>query len=343
MRLKSFYGSTLTDAMRAVREALGQDAIIVATREDESGGVRVTAAIDSSAPRIAEKIDVPEDTGSKALEVIAEALTAHQVPASLAEKIMATATQIANDDPLLSLGAALDTHFKFDPIDLSKPALFVGPPGAGKTLCTAKFATQATLAKRKVTVIGTDYDRAGGMEQLGAFMRVLNIDLVEIDDRHALHDLVSLQNGTPTFIDMAGRNPFDPREKEAAREFISAVGDATLVLPAGLDASEAIDLALEFRSIGASRLLITRLDAVRRIGSLLRLAYETRLPLSTYGASPKVTDPLLPINPVVLGRIILKEGSGKKRVEEVKSSPNHESRIQNPNSRLLNALSRSAQ
>jgi flagellar biosynthesis protein FlhF len=144
------------------------------------------------------------------------------------------------------------------------------------------------------------------MEQLAAFTRLLKINLVEIDDWHALRDLLSLQKGNPVFIDMAGRNPFDSREKESARQFVAAVGDATLVLPAGLDAVEAVDLALEFRAIGVSRLLVTRLDSVRRIGSLLRLAYETHLPFSNFSASANVTEPLLPLNPVVLARIILK-------------------------------------
>lgn len=306
MRLKSFHGATLTEAMRNVREALGENAIIVATRDDEMGGVRVTAAIDDPVAAAADPAFVPEPDGSEALEEIAEALTHHQVHPPLAEKIMATATQFASDDALLSLGAAIDTHFKFDPIDLAKPLLFVGPPGAGKTLCTAKLATQATLAKRVPTVVSTDLERAGGLEQLEAFTRLLKVNLLEIDDWHALRDLASVQKDVPLLVDMAGRNPFDPKEKESAREFIAALGgNATLVLPAGMDASEAIDMACEFRSIGASRIVVTRLDLARRIGSLLRLAFETRLPLSNFSASAKVTEPLQPTNPVVIARLLL--------------------------------------
>jgi flagellar biosynthesis protein FlhF len=314
--------------MRAVRESLGDNAIIVATREDENGGMRITAAIDDlpSSER-AKTVAAPQD-GSEALEIIADALTYHQVHSALAEKLMATATQFANDDPLLCLGAAIDTHFKFEPSDTTKPLMLVGPPGAGKTLCTAKFATQATLGKRKPTVISTDCERAGGMEQLAAFTRLLKVNLVEIDDWHALRDLLPLQKGNPVFIDMAGRNPFDPQEKETAREFIATVGDATLVLPAGLDSAEAIDIALEFRNIGAKHLLITRLDAVRRIGSLLRLMSECRLPLSNYSASAKVTEPTAPMNPVVLARLLLKKGmgirdsgSGKENSESRKAAP----------------------
>ena len=307
MRLKSFHGTNLTDAMRLVREALGENAIIVATREDETGGVRVTAAIDDVqlSSTHASTITAPPD-GSAALETIAEALTRHQVPSALAEKIMASATQFASDDPLLALGAALDTHFKFMPITDDKPLMLVGPPGAGKTLCTAKLATKATMAKRPPTVISTDLDRAGGMEQLAAFTRLLKVNLVEIEDWHSLRDLLSMQKGHPIFIDTAGGNPFDAKEREIIREYIVAVGDATLVLPAGLDAAEAIDLVQEFRSIGATRLIVTRIDSVKRLGSVLRIAYDGRLPLANYSASSKVTEPPLPMNPVALARLILR-------------------------------------
>ena len=49
MRLKSFYAKTLTEAMHMIRDTLGDDAIIVATREENGGKtVRVTAAVDPS-------------------------------------------------------------------------------------------------------------------------------------------------------------------------------------------------------------------------------------------------------------------------------------------------------
>ncbi len=306
MRLKSFPGATLSEAMRAVRAALGENAIIVATREDDAGGVRVTAAIEDFFESPA-GIPVPlSSDGSPALETIAEALTRQQVPPSLAEKLMARATQTAADDPVIALAAALESHFSFALPPETKPLLFVGPPGAGKTLCTVKSATKAVLAKKMPAVACTDFDRAGALEQLAAFTRLLKLNVLEIEDPHALAELVLLQKGNPFLIDTAGCNPFAPQEREATRALIAAVGEAALVLPAGLDAGEGIELAQSFRSLGATRLIVTRLDIVRRLGSLLRMVYETRLPLAFFSQSPKVTEPLQVLNAVTLARLILR-------------------------------------
>lgn len=316
MRLKSFHGSSLTEAMRLVREALGENAIIVATRDDDMGGVRVTAAIDEPLPSTPMPNSGSEGSalhaepeGAEAIEIIAEALTRHQTPSHLAEKLMATAIQFANDDAVLALGAAFDTHFKFQPITdekIGKPLILIGPPGAGKTLCIAKFATKATLARRPITVISTDFERAGGIEQLTAFTRLLKINLVEIEDAHALRDVLAMQKGSHVLIDTPGGNPFNDEEKKQLQGLTAAAGgEATLVLPTGLDSSEAVDMAEAFRAIGATRVLLTRLDMTRRLGSALGAAYETGLPLANFSSSNKAVDAPQPLNPVALARLVL--------------------------------------
>lgn len=305
MRLKSFYGSTLTEAMRQVREALGEDAIIVATRDDDMGGVRVTAAIEDAAP-----VKAPPPAVAQAdddfIELLADRLHRQGVAPSLAEQCLATAIHYASDDPVLALAAAFDAHLKFRTAQDSKPLMMIGPPGAGKTLCTAKLATAACLKKKPSNVITTDTVRAGGIDQLAAFTRLLKLDLLEIEDPHALRDVLASQGGKPAFIDTAGCNPFDREERQAMAELVKAANaDTLLVLPAGLEAQEGADLAEAFRTLGATGLILTRLDMTRRLGSALSIAQSSHLPLVYAGHSPSVTQNLEPLTPVALARLIL--------------------------------------
>jgi flagellar biosynthesis protein FlhF len=272
------------------------------------GGVRVTAAIDDAPPASRTSPAAP-DHGSEVIEVVAAALLRHQVSNAMAERLLAAATQFANDDPVLALGAAFDTHLQFQPLvedKADKPLIFIGPPGAGKTLSAAKLATKATLAKKPVAVISTDTERAGGIEQLAVFTRLLKLKLIEIEDAHALKEATGIQPHALTLIDTPGRNPFSEIERRQLQPLIAASGgEAILVLPADMDANEAIDMAQAFRAMGATRLLMTRLDLTRRLGGMLKLAFETRMPLAHFSASGKVTEPLQPLNPIALARLIL--------------------------------------
>lgn len=312
MRLKSFYGSTMTEAMSLVREALGDEAIIVATRNDEdTNGVRITAAIEEkpvAAPEYTSSAYLDDDA-SDSIEIISNALVHHHVPSVLAEKLLATATQYASEDILLALGAAMDTHIHYAPIEeeQKQPMILIGPPGAGKTLCVAKLATKATLEKRKAALISTDTDRAGGMAQLSAFARILNNDILEIEDPYTLQDAITMQpQGTITLIDTAGCNPFSIVEKQNLTALLkNTQAEPCLVLPADMDSEVALEMANEFATLGAKRIIVTRLDMTRKMGNLLKTAYESGLPLCAFSTTGKVTEKLMPFNPVSLARLFL--------------------------------------
>lgn len=321
MRLKSFHAKTMAEAMRLVRQQLGDDAIIVATREEEGGGVRVTAAVEEDAhPSEPARVNAavahrpvaePEiDVG----EAVADALHRHGVPASLAEQLIDAAAGLDTDDPTLALGAALDAVFTFHPLAnggthraAMRPLALVGPPGSGKTLTVAKLAARAVLKNRSVGVITTDTVRAGGVEQLGAFTRLLKIKLHRVEDPEALGGALEVNRGNDlTVIDTAGRNPFDAEEMGDLRALLAA-GDVepVLVLPAGMDTVEAAETGLAFKALGVKRLLVTRLDVARRFGSTLTAAHRARLVFCDGTVAPKVAEGLTPLNPVALARLMM--------------------------------------
>ena len=80
----------------------------------------------------------------------------------------------------------------------------------------------------------------------------------------------------------------------------AAQADLVLVLPAGLDAHEAADLARAFAALGARHLLPTRLDAARRLGAVLAAAEAGPLLLTEGGTSPEVVDGLETLTPARL-------------------------------------------
>ncbi|CAO3434285.1 GTPase [Azospirillum doebereinerae] len=318
MRLKSFHAKSMADAMRMVRQTLGDDAIIVATREEEGGGVRVTAAVEEEDLLIAHErarqpvkpVEPEIDVG----EVVADALHHHGVPAALAEQLIDAASGLDTDDARLALGSALDSMYTFAPLPdgrtAVKPLVLVGPPGAGKTLIAAKLAARAVFKKRSVGVITTDTVRAGGVDQLAAFTRLMKLKLATVEDPDALAGAYEVHRRTDlVLVDTAGRNPFNDEDMDDLRALLSA-GDVepVLVLPAGLDAMEAADIALAFKALGVRRMLVTRLDMARRLGSLLAIASRARMAFCDASVSSKVAEGLTPLNPLVLARMMIAPG-----------------------------------
>src|SRR5262249_6819922 len=115
MRLKTFNAPTISEAMRMVREHLGEEAIIVSTQRGEGGqGYRVTAALEGMDAEL-DGVLPPGKGGPAAnrsyrppkredtIEVLSDALDRHGVPASLAERLLRSATTLGVDDPILAL------------------------------------------------------------------------------------------------------------------------------------------------------------------------------------------------------------------------------------------------
>lgn len=316
MRLKTFKAPSMAEAMRIIRDELGEDAIIVSTQKGDEGGVRVTAALD-----IVEDMDplgddhhhhspVAADLG----DILAETLDQHSVPGRLADRLLRAAIGLNTNDPALALAGALDSQFRFSPLpenDFRRPFMLIGPPGAGKTLTVAKLATRAVLARRAVRVITTDTVKAGGVEQLSALTSVLKLKLETADNPGDLKRVCAQRGKYLQLIDSAGINPFDPAELKELKTLIDAAeADPILVLPGGGDVHEAAEIAEMFRALGASRLIATRIDLARRLGFMLVAAEIGQLSFSHVSTSPRVAEGLSPLNPVSLARLLLSQERG---------------------------------
>lgn len=312
MRLKTFTAPNMAEAMKLVKEHLGDDAIIVSEEKDPStNGVRLTAAMEMVEE---DDWDSFDEDGGDILDEITDALTHHNVPGELSDKLSRMSGTLEADDALMALSGALDQVFKFQPIATSakRPIMLVGMPGAGKTVTIAKLAARAVMAKKRVSVITTDAMRAGGYEQLEAFTKVMRCELLRAETPGELQDaLLAGQGADLTLIDCAGSNPFDPADlKEQKRLIDAAEADVVAVMAGGGDPLDAIDMARAYRKIGARRLLITRLDIARRLGSILAAADSAKLIFANAGTGANVAKDLTPLNAVSLARFLLPHERG---------------------------------
>lgn len=309
MRLRTFTAKTMPEAMALVRDQLGGDAVILSTARS-AGGISVTAALDHAEAADDENGVAAAPPQDDPFEAIQETLAAHGTPAPIVERLIGAALERCAGDAGSALAAGLDTVFSFAPLadrPPKRPLMLVGPPGAGKTVSIAKLATRAVLAGRKPIVVSSDTVRAGGIAQLESFICMLGLELHRADGASQLARLVA-DAGAPVLIDSAGINPYSASDRGELASFLVAAGaEPVLVLPAGGDIFDSIEIAHAFASLGATRLLTTRLDMVHRLGSQLAAADAARLSFCDASMNPDIAKGLTPLNAVALARLLMPE------------------------------------
>lgn len=316
MRLKTFHADSLSAALALVRETLGEDAIIVATQEEDETdrGARVTAAVEERED--ADFADWGEEDQADALERITTRLERHGCPLALTDRLVQAAADTEETDAQLALAGALDRYFAFRPLPDEpggKPLMLIGPPGVGKTVTCAKIAARVAIAyderaeQAPVVLIAADPMRVGAVDQLRAYAERLGASLKIAEDADALHRaLGACGRRDLVVIDTPGTNPYDLEELAFLIELAEAGElDPVLLVGAGRDAEEAADLAKAFRPVEPRRMLATGLDLSHRLGSLLAAADAGRLAFSDVSRSPRIAEGLKPLNPLTLARLLL--------------------------------------
>lgn len=289
MRVKLYTAAGMPQAIASIREELGGEAVILSSRRI-AGGVEVTAALEAAEPP--PPLPAAKPHAAPMPEVCL--LRAHGTPETLAAKLRAA-----------PLPFALSVVLRFQPLDaavLKRPLLFVGPPGAGKTLTVARIATRLVLQGARPGVATADTRRAGAFEQLAAYTDLLGLELRRYGG----------PGPAPLLVDTAGLDPFDAGDRDELLALAHAVkGTMLLVLPAGIDAGEAADLAHGFAECGAMRLVATRLDVARRLGGILAAAQ--RLPLAEAGIGPSAAEGLRPMTPELLAACLQRRGPATRQ------------------------------
>ena len=115
---------------------------------------------------------------------------------------------------------------------------------------------------------------------------------------------------TVVLVDTAGVNPFRSGEVARLAQWLApARAEVVLVLPAGTDAQDAIEIVGAFAAAGARRCVATRIDAARRVGAVVA-AGAAGLALGEASVSPLIGKPMPPVTPAGLARLLLRRAAG---------------------------------
>jgi flagellar biosynthesis protein FlhF len=316
MRLRTFNAPDMSRAMQLIRDAMGADAVIIASQRAENGrGVVVTAAAEQAEQSFsADEAVTGVLTLEPVLQRIEDVLRFHGVPDHLGTRLIEIAhhLNLQGKDLHTDFTRLMAACFQYAPLPLDQDnftVMLVGPPGTGKTMTVAKMASNAVMEKKKPVVITTDNKRAGGVEQLSAFTTILGIELHVADNRGELWRL--LKEYAPKeriLIDTGGVNPFNPADLREIAEYIKLDRsiEPVLVSAAGSDAAETEDMARAFAPLGVRRLLVTRIDAARRYGSVLTAAMSGSLAFCHASNSSRIIGEFTILNPVTLTELLLR-------------------------------------
>ncbi len=336
MRLRTFHADDILGAMQLVRDEMGDEAIIIATQRGTSGkGVTVTAAIDeeeidfTTPPATHDYQEKPAANNNQPrapyvaipdyfIRDLQQVLAYHGITGILLEEILRELRHMPKpeDDSSASMERLLTELLprvcRFSNLRFSDPGtklIFIGPPGAGKTLTTAKLASRAVTGGHKVVVISTDYKRAGGTEQLSAFTDILDIELNIASSRSELKSILAdCDPEARIFIDSSGANPYEFSELKELSEFAGLMElKPVLVYPSGSDPQEASEISQAFSFLGVEHMIVTRTDAARRFGSVLTAAHGAGIAISHLTGSEKVLGPFQEATPKVMSHLLMRQ------------------------------------
>jgi flagellar biosynthesis protein FlhF len=318
MHLKAFSAPSMSLAMARVREAMGQDAIIVSTRNgNPDGSVTVMAAVER-AP-FDGRLDGTGDTAGDPVAAIDAILQFHRTPREVAGPLMAAAGGLSGSnhdlaDPVALLAGALDMQVAFRTIDFNSPSgpiVVVGSPGCGKSVACAKIAVAAKRAGKAVRLVTAGTPRPGATARLHALATDISVSVEDATDHPSLARLSVPRSGEIVIVDTAGVNPLDEGECAGLGAWLKDLhADVLLSVPAGSDAFDAAEQANTFAARGATGLFASRLDSSTRYGGLLAAAMAARLPFTLSSIHPQVADGLVPLNPVSLARLLVARHEG---------------------------------
>lgn len=184
----------------------------------------------------------------------------------------------------------------------------VGPTGVGKTTTIAKLAANFRLReRRRVGLITVDTYRIAAVEQLRTYADIIDLPMqVVATPREMRHAVRSMAGFDLILLDTAGRSPKDDPKIRELQEFLqeAQADEVHLVLSSVASASALAKTAERFVELGATSLVLTKLDEAHGLGNLLPLLRACKLPLSYLTNGQNVPDDIVEADQRAVARMV---------------------------------------
>jgi flagellar biosynthesis protein FlhF len=173
-------------------------------------------------------------------------------------------------------------------------AALIGPTGVGKTTTIAKLAANFRLKeKRRVGLITVDTYRIAAVEQLRTYADIIDLPMEVVSTPKEMRQAVTrMADMDLVLIDTAGRSPKDEVRLQELKAFLTeAATDEVHLVLSSVAASRTLEkTAARFIAVGATAMILTKLDEANGLGNVLPVLRSSGLPLSYLTDGQNVPD-----------------------------------------------------
>lgn len=188
----------------------------------------------------------------------------------------------------------------------------VGPTGVGKTTTIAKLAANFHLReKQRVGLITVDTYRIAAVDQLRTYADIIDLPMEVVSTPREMRAAIARLSGLDLILmDTAGRSPQDDlRIQELKTMLNEAHADEVHVVLSAVASTASMKQAAErFAEIGATSMLLTKLDETTGLGNILPVLRGSKLSLSYITNGQNVPGDITPADRRKLARAILGAG-----------------------------------
>ncbi|MCB0353331.1 MAG: hypothetical protein KDD64_07405 [Bdellovibrionales bacterium] len=303
MEEKVYRGQSMQEVLQAVRRDLGQDAVIVGTRQLSQGSFEVHASRNSTLnPNSARS-----QSSNTARSVVAR-LKRQGLAQGLLETLLQTSFRASRESDGGQRGTRLEkvlSHtFSFSSVlpHAARIVALVGPTGVGKTTTIAKLAARIREAYGiRIALIAADTYRIGGGYQLHTYGTLLKMPCRVISPEGDFHSqlrsaISALANADLILVDTNGCSPRDEQTLARLEDNLAPFPEIerVLVLPAPSNELDLRTAAGRFLRLGVSRVTISKLDESGYIGPVLNTAHALGKPLAFFTTGQRVPEDIEP-------------------------------------------------